>query len=107
MARINQTPFEAEILDLGPDGRGIARRPVDHPHAGKTVLVAGALAGERVLARQTGGLTTAPVHFLRLPLVTACVAGFLPGRSLLSVNLLTSDFGCIRVCAPFSPATVI
>ncbi|MGY1459122.1 23S rRNA (uracil(1939)-C(5))-methyltransferase RlmD [Luteimonas sp. A534] len=54
MARINQTPFEVEILDLGPDGRGIARRPVDHPHAGKTVLVAGALAGERVLARQTG-----------------------------------------------------
>ena len=54
MARINQTPFEADIVDLGPDGRGIARRPEGHPHAGKTVHIAGALPGERVMARQTG-----------------------------------------------------
>ena len=54
MARINQTPFEADIVDLGPDGRGIACRPEGHPHAGKAVHIAGALPGERVMARQTG-----------------------------------------------------
>ncbi|WP_234446489.1 MULTISPECIES: 23S rRNA (uracil(1939)-C(5))-methyltransferase RlmD [unclassified Luteimonas] len=53
MARIDQTPFEAVILGLGPDGRGITRRPEGHPHAEKTVFIAGALPGERVLARQT------------------------------------------------------
>ena len=49
MARIDQTPFELEIIDLGHDGRGVARRD-----AGKTVFVADALPGERVLVRQTG-----------------------------------------------------
>lgn len=53
MARIDKTPFEADILELGADGRGIARRPEGHPHAGKPVHIAGALAGERVMARQT------------------------------------------------------
>lgn len=53
MARIDQTPFEAVILESGHDGRGITRRPEGHPHAGKSILVAGALPGERVLLRQT------------------------------------------------------
>ncbi|WP_425477861.1 23S rRNA (uracil(1939)-C(5))-methyltransferase RlmD [Luteimonas arsenica] len=53
LARIDQTPFEADILDLSHDGRGVARRPEGHPNAGKTVFVAGAVAGERVMARQT------------------------------------------------------
>ncbi|MEN1958149.1 23S rRNA (uracil(1939)-C(5))-methyltransferase RlmD [Luteimonas changyuni] len=53
MARIDRTPFEADILELGADGRGIARRPEGHPHAGKLVHIAGTLAGERVLAVQT------------------------------------------------------
>ncbi|MGY0634441.1 23S rRNA (uracil(1939)-C(5))-methyltransferase RlmD [Luteimonas sp. A478] len=48
MARIDQTPFEIEILELGHDGRGVGRRD-----NGKTVLVSGALPGERVLAKQT------------------------------------------------------
>ena len=48
MARIDQTPFEIEILELGHDGRGIGRRD-----DGKPVLVSGALPGERVLAKQT------------------------------------------------------
>ncbi|MDG6349347.1 23S rRNA (uracil(1939)-C(5))-methyltransferase RlmD [Luteimonas sp. 8-5] len=54
MARIDQTPFELEILDLSHDGRGVARRPEGHAHAGKTVFVAGALPGERVRVQQTG-----------------------------------------------------
>ncbi|HLT44525.1 MAG TPA: TRAM domain-containing protein, partial [Luteimonas sp.] len=54
MARIDQTPFELEITDLSHDGRGVARRPEGHAHAGKTVFVAGALPGERVLVQQTG-----------------------------------------------------
>jgi len=54
LARIDQTPFEARIIDLAHDGRGVALRPEGHPHAGKTVFVAGALPGERVMARQTG-----------------------------------------------------
>lgn len=53
MARIDQTPFEAEIIGLTHDGRGVARRPEGDAHAGKTVFVAGALPGERVMARMT------------------------------------------------------
>ena len=49
MARIDQTPFEAEITGLTHDGRGVARR-----ENGKAVFVAGALPGERVMASQTG-----------------------------------------------------
>ncbi len=48
MARIDQTPFELEIVELGHDGRGVARRD-----GGKTVSVADALPGERVVVRQT------------------------------------------------------
>ena len=53
MARIDQTPFQAEILGLTHDGRGVARRPEGHVNAGKAVFVAGALPGETVTARQT------------------------------------------------------
>jgi len=53
MARIDQTPFELEILDLSHDGRGVARRPEGTPNGGKTVFVAGALPGERVRVQQT------------------------------------------------------
>lgn len=53
MARIDKTPFEVEILDLSHDGRGVARWPEGHAHAGKTLFIAGALPGERVMARQT------------------------------------------------------
>lgn len=48
MARLDKTPFEAEITDLTHDGRGVARRD------GKAVFIAGALPGERVLAVQHG-----------------------------------------------------
>ncbi len=51
--RIDQTPFALDILDLSHDGRGVARRPEGDPQAGKTVFVAGALPGERVMAKQT------------------------------------------------------
>jgi 23S rRNA (uracil1939-C5)-methyltransferase len=50
--RIDQTPFALEITALTHDGRGVARRPEGDPHAGKTVFVAGALPGERVMAKQ-------------------------------------------------------
>ena len=51
--RIDQTPFPIEILDLSHDGRGVGRRPSLDGGPGKTVFVAGALPGERVMARQT------------------------------------------------------
>jgi 23S rRNA (uracil1939-C5)-methyltransferase len=51
VARIDQTPFELEILDLSHDGRGVARRPEGTPNAGKTVFVAGALQPFRHLRR--------------------------------------------------------
>ncbi len=53
VARIDQTPFQAEILDLGHDGRGVARRRAGDPGPGKAVFIAGALPGETVMARQT------------------------------------------------------
>jgi 23S rRNA (uracil1939-C5)-methyltransferase len=52
LARIDQTPFDLDIIDLSHDGRGVARRP-EGAHAGKTVFVSGALPGERVRVRQT------------------------------------------------------
>src|SRR5690606_15109211 len=48
VARIDQTPFELDIVDLSHDGRGVARRA-----DGKAVFVADALPGERVVVRQT------------------------------------------------------
>src|SRR5690606_33195776 len=48
VARLDQTPFELDIVDLSHDGRGVARRP-----DGKAVFVADALPGERVVVRQT------------------------------------------------------
>jgi 23S rRNA (uracil1939-C5)-methyltransferase len=50
VARIDQTPFEVEITDLSHDGRGVARREGE---GGKVTFVAGALPGERVMAKQT------------------------------------------------------
>ena len=50
MARIDQTPFEADITGLSHDGRGVARRDGE---GGKVTFIAGALPGERVLAKQT------------------------------------------------------
>ena len=47
MARIDQTPFEIDITDQTHDGRGVARRE------GKAIFIAGALPGERVMAKQT------------------------------------------------------
>ena len=52
-SRIDKTPFEAEILDLTHDGRGVARRAAAPGESGKAVFVAGALPGERVMAEQT------------------------------------------------------
>ncbi|WP_222564974.1 23S rRNA (uracil(1939)-C(5))-methyltransferase RlmD [Novilysobacter antarcticus] len=49
MARLDKTPFEVDIHALSPDGRGVARLDDD-----VTMLVAGALPGERVLATRTG-----------------------------------------------------
>ncbi|GAB3383154.1 23S rRNA (uracil(1939)-C(5))-methyltransferase RlmD [Lysobacter fragariae] len=50
MARIDQTPFEVAITGLTHDGRGVARRDGE---GGKVTFVAGALPGERVMAKQT------------------------------------------------------
>ncbi len=47
MARLDKTPFAADITALTHDGRGVARRA-----DGKAVFVAGALPGERVMATQ-------------------------------------------------------
>jgi 23S rRNA (uracil1939-C5)-methyltransferase len=47
MARLDQTPFPADIDAMTHDGRGVARRA-----DGKAVFVAGALPGERVMAKQ-------------------------------------------------------
>ncbi|KIQ98302.1 23S rRNA (uracil(1939)-C(5))-methyltransferase RlmD [Lysobacter sp. A03] len=49
MARLDKTPFEVDIHALSPDGRGVAHLDDD-----VTMLVAGALPGERVLATRTG-----------------------------------------------------
>ncbi|HVR80533.1 MAG TPA: 23S rRNA (uracil(1939)-C(5))-methyltransferase RlmD [Luteimonas sp.] len=53
MARIDQTPFQIEIVDFSHDGRGVARRPEGQANPGKTVFVSGALPGETVMAQQT------------------------------------------------------
>ena len=52
MARIDQTPFQAHILDLSHDGRGVARREGGN-NDGKTLFVSGALPGETVMVQQT------------------------------------------------------
>lgn len=52
MARIDQTPFQAHILDLSHDGRGVARREAG-ANDGKTLFVSGALPGETVMVQQT------------------------------------------------------
>ena len=54
MARIDQTPFQIEILNLTHDGRGVGRRAEGQASPGKTVFVSGALPGEIVMAQQTG-----------------------------------------------------
>ncbi|HET6434296.1 MAG TPA: 23S rRNA (uracil(1939)-C(5))-methyltransferase RlmD [Xanthomonadaceae bacterium] len=54
MARLDQTPFQLDILDLSHDGRGVGRRPEGGHNGGKTVFVTGALPGETVLVQQTG-----------------------------------------------------
>ena len=53
MARLDQTPKTVSIVDLSHDGRGVARWPEGHAHAGKAVFVAGALPGETVSVQQT------------------------------------------------------
>jgi 23S rRNA (uracil1939-C5)-methyltransferase len=53
VARLDQSPKTVSIADLSHDGRGVARWPEGHAHAGKTVFVAGALPGETVRVQQT------------------------------------------------------
>ena len=53
MARIDQTPFQIDIVDVAHDGRGVARRPEGQANPGKAVFVSGALPGETVIAQQT------------------------------------------------------
>ncbi len=53
MARLDQSPKTVSILDLSHDGRGVARWPEGHAHAGKTVFVSGALPGETASVQQT------------------------------------------------------
>ncbi len=53
MARLDQSPKTVSIIDLSHDGRGVARWPEGHAHAGKTVFVSGALPGETVSMQQT------------------------------------------------------
>ena len=53
MARLDQTPKTLSIVNLGHDGRGVARWPDGHANAGKTVFVSGALPGETVSVQQT------------------------------------------------------
>lgn len=53
MARIDQTPFQIQVINLTHDGRGVARRPEGQASPGKTVFVSGALPGETVMAQQT------------------------------------------------------
>jgi 23S rRNA (uracil1939-C5)-methyltransferase len=49
VARLDKTPFEVVIDGMSHDGRGVVSLP-----DGKTLLVAGALPGERVMAARTG-----------------------------------------------------
>jgi 23S rRNA (uracil1939-C5)-methyltransferase len=53
VARIDQTPFQIEIVSLTHDGRGVGRRAEGQANPGKTVFVSGALPGEIVMAQQT------------------------------------------------------
>ena len=49
VARLDKTPFEVDIHALSPDGRGVVDLPDD-----QTLMVSGALPGERVVATRTG-----------------------------------------------------
>ncbi len=49
-SRLDRTPFQARILDLSHDGRGVARRDGE---GGKVTFVTGALPGEQVVAEPT------------------------------------------------------
>ena len=53
MARLDHSPKTLTIVNLGHDGRGVARWPDGHANAGKTVFVSGALPGETVSVQQT------------------------------------------------------
>ena len=53
VARLDHSPKTLSIVNLGHDGRGVARWPEGHANAGKTVFVAGALPGETVSVQQT------------------------------------------------------
>ena len=53
MAYVDHTPKTLDIANLTHDGRGVARWPEGHAHAGKAVFVSGALPGEQVSVQQT------------------------------------------------------